>query len=373
VKRLLLLGGGHSQVEVIRRIGLQPLHHVRTTLVSPDRYTPYSGMLPGFVAGHYEFHDCHIDLERLCDSSGVEFRCSAAIGIDPTSNRVRCEDGSVFDYDALSIDIGSTPEADSVPGALDHATRVKPVAGFISVWDRIIDTARRQALRIAVVGGGAGGVELALAMHHRLRARDGAAGFHLLSDTATILPGFPARVGRIFKRVLDERGITIHIHSRIIRVGHGVLYRDTGSPLQADHIIWATAAGAPRWLAASGIQTDAHGFIAVNDALQSVSHPSVFAAGDIACMVNHARPKSGVYAVRQGPPLAENLRRALGGQLLAGYAPQKNALALISTGDKYAVASYGKFALEGKWVWHWKDRIDRRFMTKYSRPLRNSQ
>ena len=373
MKQLLLLGGGHSQVEVIRRLGLQPLHDVRTTLISPDRYTPYSGMLPGSVAGHYGFHDCHIDLERLCDASGVEFRRATAIGIDPAANRVNCEDASVLDYDALSIDIGSTPETDSVPGAIDHATRVKPVAGFIGIWDRIIDTARRQALRIAVVGGGAGGVELALAMHYRLCTQNGTAEFHLLADNATILPGFPARVGRIFERVLNERGIAIHIHSRVIRLGHGVLYRDNGAPLHADHIIWATAAGAPRWLAASGIKTDARGFIAVNDALQSVSHPRIFAAGDIASMVSHARPKSGVYAVRQGPPLSENLRRALGSQPLAGYSPQKKALALISTGDKYAVAAYGALALEGKWVWQWKDHIDRRFMTKYNSPPRNSK
>jgi len=205
VKHLLLLGGGHSQVEVIRRFGLQPPHHVRTTLVSPGRYTPYSGMLPGFVAGHYGFHDCHIDLEQLCDASGVEFRRSAAIGIDPAANRVSCEDGSVLGYDVLSIDIGSTAETDSVPGALDHAIRVKPVSDFIGVWDRIIDAGKtgQQPLRIAVVGGGAGGVELTLAMHYRLHAQNGAAEFHLISDTATILPGFPAGVRRIFERVLN--------------------------------------------------------------------------------------------------------------------------------------------------------------------------
>jgi len=140
--------------------------------------------------------------------------------------------------------------------------------------------------------------------------------------------------------------------------------------LHADHILWATAAGAPHWLAAGGIKTDARGFVAVNDALQSVSHSRVFAAGDIAGMVNHAPPKSGVYAVREGPPLAENLRCALAGRPLADHAPQKITLALISTGNKYAVASYGKLVLEGKWVWRWKNHIDRRFMMKYNRPPR---
>ncbi|HSN41300.1 MAG TPA: FAD-dependent oxidoreductase, partial [Burkholderiales bacterium] len=162
----MLLGGGHSHVEVIRRFGLQPPGGTRITLVSPDRHTPYSGMLPGFVAGHYGYHDCHIDLERLCGIAGIDFRQSEAIGIDPAAKQVRCGDGSMLDYDVLSIDIGSTPETQAVPGAADYVIRVKPVSGFIAHWNRVRDMAksRNSPPRIALVGGGAGGVELALAM-----------------------------------------------------------------------------------------------------------------------------------------------------------------------------------------------------------------
>jgi len=367
VKRLLLLGGGHSHVEVIRRLGLQPPRDTRIVLASPDRYTPYSGMLPGFVAGHYDFHDCHIDLERLCKTAGVEFRQCHAVGIDPAANRVSCSDNSTLDYDLLSIDIGSTPSAHGVPGALEHSIRVKPVAGFIHAWNSILGADNRDGapLCIAVVGGGAGGMELALAMHFRLPVGSRDADIHLFTDTATILPGHSPGVRRVFERVLKARGIAVHTLSKIVKVERGVLFPESGNPFHAGHIVWATAASAPGWIAASGIQTDERGFVAVNDALQSLSHPRIFAAGDIAGMVNHPRPKSGVYAVRQGPPLAENLQRALSGKPLIAYTPQKIALALISTGDKYAVAVYGVIVLEGKWVWRWKDYIDRRFMAAY--------
>ena len=375
MKRLLLLGGGHSHVEVIRRLGLHPPRDTRIILVSPDRYTPYSGMLPGFVAGHYDFHACHIDLERLCETAGVEFRQCHALGADPAANRVDCSDSRALDYDLLSINIGSTPAVQDIPGALDYAIRVKPVSAFITAWDSILgaEKASGTPLRIAVVGGGAGGVELALAMHFRMLARNRAAGIHLFTDTSTILPSHPPEVRRIFERVLGNRGIAVHPHSKIVKVERGVLFRESGGPFHAEHIAWATAASAPGWIVASGIKTDERGFVVVNDALQSLSHPRIFAAGDIAGMANHPRPKSGVYAVRQGPPLAENLQRALSGKPLIAYTPQKIALALISTGDKYAVAAYGRLVLEGGWVWRWKDYIDRRFMAAYRADSRRGE
>jgi selenide,water dikinase len=369
MKQLLLLGGGHSHVEVIRRLGLVPPPGTRIALVSPDRHTPYSGMLPGFVSGHYTFGECHIDLDHLCDSANVHFHRAEALAIDPQRKAVRLSDGTTMPYDALSIDIGSTPPAHAVPGALEHAIRVKPVSGFLRVWDEIRRTAHNagRAPRIAVIGGGAGGVELALALHYRLGncCRSGPVAVDVFTDTATILPGQSARVVKTVARILAERGITVHAHSKAIRIEPERLHTADGACFEADHFIWATGASAPEWIAASGIGTDGAGFIAVNAFMQSASHPDIFAAGDIASMTGHRIPKSGVYAVRQGPPLAANLRQALASMSLIPYVPQPTALALISAGDKYAVASYGKIAFEGAWVWRWKDFIDRRFMNRY--------
>ena len=351
-------------------MGLAPPPETQIVVVSPDRHTPYSGMLPGFVSGHYAFGDCHIDLDHLCAATRVRFRCAAALAIDPQRNIVVLDDGASLRYDVLSIDIGSTPSVDGVPGALEHATRVKPVSGFLRVWDEILDEAARagRAPRIAVVGGGAGGVELALALHYRLArcCPSAPARVHVLTDTATILSGHAPRVVEIVGRILAQRSIAVHAHSRVVRIEPGQLHTGNGAVVAADHFIWATGAGAPSWIAASGIQIGGGGFIAVNAFLQSVSHPGIFAAGDIASMGGQRIPKSGVYAVRQGPPLAMNLRRALGAEPFVPYVPQRTTLALISTGNQYAVASYGRIALEGAWVWRWKDYIDRRFMRRYA-------
>jgi selenide,water dikinase len=353
----------------MRQMGLAPPPETRIVVVNPDRHTPYSGMLPGFVSGHYAFGDCHIDLDRLCHGARVHFRRAAALAIDPQRNTVALDDGASLPYDVLSINIGSTPPVDGVPGALEHATRVKPVSGFLRVWDKILDEAARagRAPRIAVVGGGAGGVELALALHYKLArcCPSAPARVCVLTDTATILSGHARRVGGIVGRVLAERGIAVHAHSKVVRIEPGRLHTGNGAVVAADHFIWATGAGAPSWIAESGIHTDGNGFIAVNAFLQSISHPGIFAAGDIASVAGHRIPKSGVYAVRQGPPLATNLRRALGSAPFVSYVPQRTTLALVSTGNKYAVASYGRIAFEGAWVWHWKDRIDRRFMRQY--------
>ena len=369
MKQLLLLGGGHSHVEVIRRLGRAPPHASRTVLVSPDRHTTYSGMLPGFVAGHYAFDECHIDLERLCASANIHFLRAEAVALNPQHRTVTLSDSTSLGYDIVSIDIGSTPPAHEVPGALEHAVHVKPVSRFLGAWDAIRDAAQHgvRAPRIAIVGGGAGGVELALAVHYRLSRSLQAPvpTVAIFTDTDAILTGHAARAVRIIECVLKERGITVHERSRATAVERGQLHTAAGASFGADHLIWATGAGAPPWIAASGIGVDAAGFVLVNAQLQSVSHPDVFAAGDVASMSGHRLPKSGVYAVRQGPPLAANLRQALMAGTLQAYEPQASALALISTGNRYAVASYREFACEGTWVWHWKDRIDRHFMRRY--------
>ncbi len=366
-KRLLLIGGGHSHVEVIRRLGLAPETGVAVTLVSPDRHTAYSGMLPGHIAGHYRFEDCHIDLETLCRGAGVRRVAGVITSLDLQRHVARCADGAEHAFDVLAIDSGSTPVIAGIPGAEQYGVPVKPVPAFLEYWTKLRTAARTAStdLRIAIVGTGAGGVELALAMHNRVRNDNGRARFIVIGDGPTLLAAHAAGVQRRFSAVLRKRGITLRLNAPVQSATVEGLELGDGEPLHADHVIWVTGAAAPAWPRASGLQTNAAGFIAVNDHLQSPSHDCVFATGDIAAMLAAPRPKSGVYAVRQGPPLTENLRRALRGEPLLDYHPQHRALALISTGDRYAVASYGSLAFGGAWVWRWKDRIDSAFMQRY--------
>src|SRR6185436_2844699 len=221
-----------------------------------------------------------------------------------------------------------------------------------------------------VAGGGAAGVEVLLAMQYHLRSLAPSAeiGYELVSDTAGILVAHTRKVRNIFMRVLEHRGVALRLGRAVERVDRGSLRLHDGGSVQADTIVWATGASAPLWPRSVGLATDERGFILVNQRLQSVSHPQVFASGDMASVRHHPRPKSGVYAVRAGPPLAENLRRSLKGEELVDWRPQREALALISTGDRYAVASRGDLALEGQWVWRWKNWIDRRFVGRYKVP-----
>jgi selenide, water dikinase len=371
LKRLLLLGGGHSHVEVLRQLGVRPVTGVDITLVSPVRLAPYSGMLPGLIAGHYKHHECHIDLERLARFAGARFLRTLSREVDPARREVVLAEGVMIRYDVLSIDVGSTSAIAGVQGAAENAVAARPVETLLQAWNALIERAGANGLGLlAVVGGGAAAVELVLAMQYRLAQlfERNSVRFVLVTDTDRLLIGHNPKVHSAFKHILSERQIEMHFASRIARVEPNVLVTVTGQRIAADAIVWATGPGPSPRLSETGLALDAAGFIAVNEHLQSISSPAVFAAGDCATIGGYAYPKSGVYAVRQGPPLAANLRRSLAGAPLVAYRPQRRALALISTGDKYAVASYGPLTFESAWVWRWKDYIDRRFMAKYNVP-----
>ncbi len=360
---LVLVGGGHAHALVLRNFAMRPVEGLRVTLVSPASHTPYSGMLPGLVAGHYTFEETHIDLERLCGWAGVRFVCAEVTALDPGARRLTLAGRPPLDYDLLSLDIGSQPDIDSVPGARAYAVPVKPVASLWQRW-RSLEAAVASGERVAVVGGGAGGVELVLAMAHRLKGRDVA--FDLYCGADVILQGYNQRVRRAVERALVELDIDLHCGSRVDRVAAGSLQLANGGTATFDQLFWCTGAAAAPWLAASGLATDERGFLAVRDTLQSLDNDRVFAAGDCATQVNHPRPKAGVFAVRQGPVLADNLRACLQGKTPRDYRPQRRFLSLLSLGDKQAAADRGPFSATGNWVWRWKDRIDREFMARFS-------
>ena len=376
VKDLVLVGGGHSHVIVLKRFGMKPMPGVRVTLVCRDVETPYSGMLPGLIAGHYGFDDVHIDLGPLARFAGARFFHDEVVGLDPEARTVSCRGRPPIPYDVLSIDIGSTPYTGDVPGAAEHAVPVKPISNFHQRWEALVARvlADDRAMAIGVVGAGAGGAEMVLAMQHGLAKRLAARGqsaerltFHLFAGGAHPLPSHPPSVRARFERVFRERGVLFHPHARAQRVDDGVLETADGARHALDEILWVTRASTQAWLGESGLAVDERGFVAVHPTLESTSHRGVFAAGDCASVLEHPREKAGVFAVRQGKPLERNLRWALRGRALVPFTPQRRFLSLVSTGDARAVASRGEvMSLEGAWVWRWKDWIDRRFMRKFS-------
>ena len=376
LRDLVLLGGGHSHLAVLRRFGMQPEPGVRVTLVSEDSQTPYSGMLPGYVAGHYGEEEIHLDLWRIAACTGARLVRARIVGLDRGARRVLLEDRPPLAYDIVSINTGSAP-ARAVPGVAEHATAVKPIAGFLARWKALVARVRERggALTVAVVGGGASGVELALALEHRLRRELRALGrdpagltLRLYTREAEILATHGRCARRRLAAILAARGIDVRLRSDIVRLEAGTLVEASGERHRADEILWATQAEGPNWLRGSGLALDEAGFVRVDAALRSVSDPAVFATGDAAAFGPRRLEKSGVYAVRAGRTLAENLRRALRGEPLARWRPQRRTLAILGTGDERAIAVRGAFCVEGRWVWRWKQWLDARFMRRYRHP-----
>ncbi|MCP4768663.1 MAG: selenide, water dikinase SelD [Gammaproteobacteria bacterium] len=367
---LVLIGGGHSHLFVLRQLAMNPPRGARITLVARDLHTPYSGMLPGYIAGHYSRDETHIDLLPLARQAGARVIHGEVVAIDSDARQVSIKGRPPLDYDLLSINIGSRP---SIPDGGDgqHQIAVKPVDRFISSWQQLEQRLLESdgELRLAIVGGGAGGVELALSLQHRAaqlqqcRAR---LKVSIVTDADCLLRGHNRRVRERFERILQQRSIALHYRHAVHGYDGVNLQGDFSPPLAADAVIWVTSASPASWLRDSGLALDDEGFIRVDACLQSVSHEQVFAAGDIAAVSGYPRPKSGVFAVRQGLPLAHNLQQRLAGRALKPFKPQTRFLSLISTGDRNAVASRGRWALQGSWCWWLKDRIDRKFIRRFT-------
>lgn len=368
MKRLVLVGGGHAHVEVMRTLALMPEPRWEVTLVTPFPRLTYSGMVPGHFAGHYELDDCTIDLRALCERARATLLLTSASLVSPGANEVICANAAVVPYDVLSINAGSAPNLAGASGVERHAAVLRPLERAVKAWnDVLVRASDGRMAAVTVVGGGAAAIELAMAMNHRFRRDlfEVASHVRVLTDTPMLVPDLPAGARARLEARMRKRGVEWHGDSAVAEVGAGFIRLKSGLEFATDAVFWATGSAAPAWIRQSGFATDDHGYLLTNEMLQSPSHPNVFGAGDCVNELGHSLPKAGVFAVRAGPALTANIIAALQGGTLTPHAPRRRYLALISTGEKHAVGTWGSLAWSGGWVWRWKDRIDRGFIARY--------
>ncbi len=321
MKRLVLLGAGHAHVEVLRDLGARRDERCEVTLISPEPRLIYTAMVPGVIAGH-----------------------------------------------VLSIDVGSKPFIGAAQGVAEHAIMVRPMENLMRGWGEVFARARVGKVKsLTIVGGGAAGVELALAMDHRLKRDLGGDSPHVrvITNTPAVLEEFPEGARRRLRRYLAARNVGAHVSSAVVEVGAGHVRTHNGLEFASDATFWATGAGAHDWIADSGFAVDERGAMLVNDFLQCVKYREVFGAGDCISQEAHPHAKAGVFAVRAAPVLAANLRAALAGEPLTPHVTPARYLALVASGERRAVGVWGRWSWEGAWAWRWKDRIDRRFIARY--------
>ena len=348
-------------MEVLRGLAMKPVPGLRVTLISRSRTAIYSGMVPGFVAGQYSLDEISVNLDRLCVLGGHRLIIGEITGLDPIAQKFALKGRPSIEFDTASINVGSTPDLEAIPGATAFATPVKPIEGFARRFEEL--ESRDVSESIAIVGGGAGGVELALALSARFPNRKIA----LIDRNPSLLPRLPKSAGAWAKTRLSERGVDLHL-------GQGVTEITASGPVTeqvilADMTLLVTGSKAPDWIANSGLAQDERGFMRVSAALQSTSHPAIFGAGDCVHYDAFPREKAGVFAVRAGPGLADNLRRSALSAAVVPTQMQKRGLQLIGDGAGKACAVWGPLALSmfGETLFRWKDRIDRVWMDRYNR------
>lgn len=373
LRRLVLVGGGHTHVQVLRAFAMDPPPDTRLTVVLDRAVAVYSGMVPGYVAGQYGAHELEIDVVPLARRAGARVVLEAALSIDPSRRLIHVGGRPPIGYDVASVDIGSTVAGLDLPGIADLTLRTRPIGRFVQRLEPLLEAARgaaRRPYRLLVVGGGAGGVEVTFTLAARLRREDVEAEVVLMHGGDQVLDGYPRRLVRRVEKRAAEAGVALRCEQRVARVERDgdalAVYRQDGGASTHDAVAWVAGAVAQPLWRTSDLTTDARGFVWTRPSLQVEGHDDLFAVGDCATLRAWPdTPKAGVYAVRQGPVLIANLRARLGGDALRTYRPQSDFLTLLNVGDGTAIGARSGLVFEGRWVMRWKDRIDRRFMQRF--------
>ncbi|MGH9465447.1 MAG: selenide, water dikinase SelD, partial [Thermoanaerobaculia bacterium] len=362
-REVVLVGGGHAHVQVLEAFAARPLAGARVTVVVDTPVAVYSGMVPGFVAGQYRAEELEIDVLPLARRAGARLVVARCIGVDAGSRRLVLDGRSSLPYDVASFDVGSIVAGLERPGVREHALPTRPIGLLVRGVEQRLTNAGA-APRVVVVGGGAGGVELAFTLEARLRGAE--ARLTLVQHSAEVLPGVPRALRWKVLAAAARRRIEVLTEREVVRLEPSALILADGEQLPCDLAVWVVGAAAQRLFADSGLPTTERGFVRVRPTLQIEGHDELFAVGDCASLIDHPRtPKAGVYAVRQGPFLTQNLRAFLAGEALRSYVPQGDFLLLLNLGDGTAVGSKWGRSFGGPWVMRWKDRIDRRFMRRF--------
>ncbi|MGE3807141.1 MAG: selenide, water dikinase SelD [Gemmataceae bacterium] len=368
-KNVVLVGAGNAHLRFVRMFGMKPVPGVAVTLVSEAPVIPYSAMVPGHVAGDYPWEQVTIDLVRLCAAMKVRFVAGWATALDTRERKVELQGRPALSYDAVSLGLGSLPARPMNCKPRERSWPMRPLAGLIGQLDRLERELKEKPrpVHIAVVGGGASGCELALAIRKRL-GRFTDVRVTLVQGAKRLLPRFPERAASLFEGVLKERGVTIRVGTRVTAADEESIELDSHEQLPCDAVLWATNAAPPELFADSGLKLNDDGFLLVRDTLQSIGDPSVFGTGD--CISMDAYPdllKNGVYAVRQGGVLFKNVLRHLKEQSLGRFRPQKRCLCLMNLSDGTAALVYGPLVWRSRWIRRLKDRIDRVWIDKFTR------
>lgn len=350
IKKLVFLGAGHAHLYALAAFKASPRIDTDIHLITPYDHVVYSHMVPDMVAGHHSADDCTISLPKLLDKSAIKITYAVCTGIDTATQTVHLNNGTTLHYDLLSIDTGSVMDKDvidaHIPGAKKHAVFIRPMEQFVKLWSQIETHAHDKSLRISVIGAGAAGIEMAMALQHKLPH------CHISLVTGPVPPatGYTAGVQKRVMQALKQRNITV-LQDSVARMDATQLYLASGASLACDIPLLTIGDHAPTWLKDSGLALDEHGTLAVNAFQQSTSHANVFAAGN--------------FAERTGPALYANLRASLLKHPLKAHPIALRTLNLITCGQRIAIASWGNVTLQGKWVWRWKNVRDQRWLRLY--------
>jgi pyridine nucleotide-disulfide oxidoreductase family protein len=360
MKKLLLVGGGHAHLYVVKKLQRFPIENVEITLISPDCHQYYSGMFSGYTEGLYKMDEIRINLKELAKISNVKWIEGVITSIDPKVKKVLTANGDIYSYDVISFDIGSLTAGTDLPGVAEYANRIKPNYHFVDVINEA-----RNAKKVVVAGGGTAGIEISLSLTAWRKKNDIKTPVTLVS-AGRLLQQEKNEISNKIEKIVTKKGIHMITDESVNRVERKALFTSSNKQIFFDKLIWLTGPKAPGLFKSSGLPIDDEGYLLVEGTLQVKKYPSIFGAGDCITLVNHpAIPKAGVYAVKQGPVLFNNIKGFFETGEGEWYKPQRNHLSILSTGNKEGFVLYRGNVFSGKWAWYLKNWIDKQFIKKY--------